>query len=62
MRIHSLMILQSRFHIDLESYEVALLCCSAVDFGAGWWAPSDAFGQQKALNAPGMSPPFCSEF
>ncbi|BDA51062.1 probable beta-galactosidase [Coccomyxa sp. Obi] len=35
---------------------------TAVDFGAGWWEPSQAFGTQKALNAPGMSPAFCSEF
>lgn len=43
-------------------YVFVILHCRAVDFGAGWWAPESAFGQQKALNAPGKSPPFCSEF
>lgn len=35
---------------------------TAVDFGAGWWQLADAFGKQKALNAPGKSPPICTEF
>ena len=43
-------------------YVFVVLHRRAVDFGAGWWAPKSAFGQQKALNAPGKSPPFCSEF
>lgn len=43
-------------------YVFVVLHRRAVDFGAGWWAPESAFGQQRALNAPGKSPPFCSEF
>jgi hypothetical protein len=29
---------------------------------AGWFDPSSAFAAQAAMNAPGKSPPFCSEF
>ncbi|PSC67692.1 Beta-galactosidase 17 [Micractinium conductrix] len=35
---------------------------TVVDFGPGWFAPDAAFGVQRSLNAPGKSPPFCSEF
>ena len=34
----------------------------AVDFGAGWFNLDYAFGQQRAHNLDGMSPPYCSEF
>ena len=30
--------------------------------GAGWFDLNRAFSQQKAMNAPGKSPPMCSEF
>ena len=36
--------------------------CSVVDFGAGWFDLNWAFAQQRAMNAPGKSPPMCSEF
>jgi beta-galactosidase len=35
---------------------------TVVDFGPGWFDPSSAFAAQAAMNAPGKSPPFCSEF
>lgn len=35
---------------------------SAVDFGPGWFQPVEMYGIQKDLNAPGKSPPLCSEF
>ncbi|EIE22122.1 hypothetical protein COCSUDRAFT_1093, partial [Coccomyxa subellipsoidea C-169] len=35
---------------------------SVVDFGAGWFDLNWAFSQQRAMNAPGKSPPMCSEF
>lgn len=34
----------------------------AVDFGPGWFNPEADFAVQKSLNAPGLSPPFNSEF
>lgn len=34
----------------------------AVDFGPGWFNPEWAYSTQRRLNAPGKSPPFCSEF
>ena len=37
-------------------------CCRTVDFGAGWWRLSEAFGVAKARNLPGKSPAFVSEF
>jgi len=33
-----------------------------VDFGAGWFDLNQAFGMQRAMNAPGKSPAMCSEF
>ena len=33
-----------------------------VDFAAGSYDLDYAFGQQRAMNAPGKSPPFCAEF
>ena len=35
---------------------------TAVDFGPGWFYPDDYFSTQRALNPPGKSPPFNSEF
>eukprot|EP00884_Botryococcus_braunii_P002882 jgi/Botrbrau1/12595/Bobra.0169s0123.1 len=35
---------------------------TAVDFGAGWFDLNWAFSQQRAYNAPGKSPPLCTEF
>ncbi|KAL6780686.1 hypothetical protein ACKKBF_B12155 [Auxenochlorella protothecoides x Auxenochlorella symbiontica] len=35
---------------------------TAVDFGPGWFNPEADFAVQKSLNAPGLSPPFNSEF
>ena len=35
---------------------------TAVDFGPGWFDPAAAYAVQKSLNAPGLSPPLCSEF
>lgn len=33
-----------------------------VDFGFNWATPDWAFAAQRAWNARGKSPPFCSEF
>jgi hypothetical protein len=33
-----------------------------VDFGFNWYPLGLAFNAQKAWNAPGKSPAFCSEF
>ena len=49
-----------------HAYALPVTCGHAtvgrvVDFGPGT-DPAAAFAKQKALNAPGKSPPFCSEF
>jgi beta-galactosidase len=35
---------------------------TTVDFGPGWFYPNEFYAVQKSLNAPGKSPPMCSEF
>jgi beta-galactosidase len=35
---------------------------TAVDFGPGWFDPVNAYKAQQRMNAPGKSPPICTEF
>lgn len=53
---------QQAFTQRHKADEAWLAVCSVVDFGAGWFDLNWAFAQQRAMNAPGQSPPMCSEF